>query len=89
MDEKKVNVVRAQFAERILYTVCSFFFAGVRNPYFGGKEELVTRYAAFGNSVANAFFVIICLRRIYQPVTCIYGIQYTTLALLGDTWKTP
>ena len=83
MDEKKVNVVRTQFAERILYAVCSFFFASVRNPYFGGKEELVTRYAAFGNGVAHAFFVIICLRSIYQPVTCIYGIQHATLAIFG------
>ena len=61
--------------------------SGIGNPHFGREKKFITGHAASGDGITHALFVIISLRRVYQPITRADGIEYATLALFGRYLK--
>ena len=68
MDERQVNIVRAQLLQTFLQAGDEFVFAQVLDPDFGSDEQLITRHAAFGDSLTHRGFVVIDLRSVDSTI---------------------
>ena len=68
MDERQVNIVRAQLLQTFLQAGDEFVFAQVLDPDFGSDEQLITRHAAFGDSLTHRGFVVIDLRGVDSTI---------------------
>ena len=87
MDKQQVDVIGAQLTERFVDAVGCLFLSGIGNPDFGREKKFITGHAAFCDGITHTLFVIISLRRVYQPITRVDGIEYATLALFGRYLK--
>ena len=71
MDQRQINIVSAQLLQALLQAGDEFVFAQVLDPDFGRDEQLITRHAAFGDSLANGRFngrsITVCSTGIGAP----------------------
>ena len=72
--EQQIHIIGLQLAQRLVNGFRCFRFAGVGNPYFGGKKNLFTGYSALAYRIADLSLVEIDLCRVDGSVTDVQGV---------------
>ena len=84
VDKQQVDVVRLQFAKRLVDASCRFLFTRVAYPNFGSQEQFLSWNAASADGFAHAFLIIISLRRINRAIPGFQGFRYILLTFRGS-----
>ncbi len=83
VEEEEVDVVGFEAGEGGVDGLGGFLVAVVAEPDFGGEEDLVAGDGAFGDGVADGFFVEVALGGVDGAVAYFEGVEYAAFTFCG------
>jgi len=82
MQKHQINVVGFQLAHGFQHRLPRLVVPIMLHPNLGGQEDLTSRYAGFGNCLADLFLIEITLRRVNVAVADRECVQHAPLAFI-------